>query len=315
MTDNQSGILLESGTNELEIMEFTISGQLFGINVAKVTEIMMSCPVTTMPKSHEFIEGVFKPRDQLITVIDLAKYLGLGVSESPDKDIFIITRFNQLDFAFHVHSVVGIDRISWTMLQKPDDIIYGGDEGAATAIADFQGRLITILDFEKIVVEISVHAGIKLSDLDALGPRTRQDTPLLVVDDSALLSKMILDSLHKAGYINTVKLSNGQEAWDYLNDIKNSGEPVKSRVSCVITDIEMPRMDGHHLTKLIKHDNSFSSIPVILFSSLIDEETRKKGEAVGADAQISKPEILGLVALIDKFVGYNPIGPMANSAT
>jgi len=312
MDDNQTNILLESGTNELEIMEFTISGQLFGINVAKVIEIMMSSPVTPMPKSHPVIEGIYKPRDIVITVVDLSKYLGLGPSESPDKDIFIITRFNQLDFAFHVHSVVGIDRISWTNLQKPDQIIYGGEEGVATAIAQYQGRLITILDFEKIVTEINEHTGIQISDLDVLGNRARSDTPLLVVDDSPLLSKVILNSLNKAGYVNTVKMDNGQEAWDYLKEIKGSGDPIKSHVACVVTDIEMPQMDGHHLTKLIKEDPALKILPVILFSSLIDEEMRKKGEQVGADAQITKPEILSLVNLVDRLIGYTntPVAAM-----
>ena len=305
--DNQTNILLESGTNELEIMEFTISGQLFGINVAKVIEIMMSSPVTLMPKSHPVVEGIYRPRDIVITVIDLSKYLGLGESETPDKDIFIITRFNQLDFAFHVHSVVGIDRISWAALQKPDQIIYGGEEGVATAIAQYQGRLITILDFEKIVTEINIHAGIQISDLDKLGERARSEAPLLVVDDSPLLSKIILNSLHKAGYSNTTKMDNGKEAWDYLSEIKQSGDPVRSHVACVVTDIEMPQMDGHRLTKMIKDDPDLRVLPVILFSSLIDEEMRKKGDNVGADAQITKPEILSLVQLVDSFIGYNPL--------
>ena len=145
----QTEILLESGTNELEIMEFTISGELFGINVAKVKEILMACPVKPMQKSHPDIEGVFKPRDEVITVIDLSKYLGLSVSDNPDYDIFIVTTFNNLDFAFHVHSVVGIDRVSWSMMRKPDKIIYGGEEGVATGIAEFEGRLITILDLKR----------------------------------------------------------------------------------------------------------------------------------------------------------------------
>jgi len=313
-TDNQTNILLESGTNELEIMEFTISDQLFGINVAKVTEIMMSSPIKPMPKSHPVIEGIYKPRDQVITVIDLSKYLGLGVSEHPDKDIFIITRFNQMDFAFHVHSVVGIDRISWTMLQKPDQIIYGGDEGVATAIADYQSRLITILDFEKIVTEISAHTGIQISDLDVLGERARKDLPIVIVEDSSLLSKMILDSLHKAGYINTTKLDNGKEAWDYLCEIRDIGDPVLSHAACVVTDIEMPQMDGHHLTKLIKDDKDLKVLPVILFSSLIDDEMRKKGIDVGADAQITKPEILSLVTIVDRLVGYDKAQPSTRIA-
>ncbi|MEG0540886.1 MAG: chemotaxis protein [Angelakisella sp.] len=296
-------ILLESGTNELEIMEFTVAGELFGINVAKVREIMLASPVKPMPKSHPDIEGIFKPRDQVITVIDLPKYLGLVPSDDNTKDIFIVTNFNNLHFAFHVHSVVGIDRISWTKMQKPDRIIYGGEEGVATGIAEFDGRLITILDFEKIVAEISPEAGIQYSDLDRLGERQRSDKAILVAEDSMLLAKMIIESLHRSGYVNTIKTDNGQEAWDFLCEAKASGDSIDDHVACIISDIEMPLMDGHRLTKLVKTDPKLQHIPLILFSSLINEEMKVKGKALGADAQISKPEIANLVTLIDKLIG------------
>lgn len=298
----QTEILLESGTNELEIMEFTIGGEVFGINVAKVREIMMRQPVKVMQKSHADVEGIFKPRDEVITVIDLAKYLGMGPSENPDYDIFIVTSFNNLNFAFHVHTVEGIDRISWTHMQKPDRIIYGGDEGVATGIAEFEHRLITILDFEKIVAEISPETGIQYSDLDRLGERTRNDKTVLIAEDSMLLAKMIVESLHRSGYANTVKTDNGQEAWDYLCEAKESGDPISNHVSCIVTDIEMPLMDGHRLTKLVKEDPILKEIPLILFSSLINEEMRIKGKQLGADAQISKPEIANLVSLIDSLI-------------
>ncbi|MEG2660613.1 MAG: chemotaxis protein [Oscillospiraceae bacterium] len=301
----QTEILLESGTNELEIMEFTLNGELFGINVAKVREIMMRQPVKVMQKSHADVEGIFKPRDEVITVIDLAKYLDMKPSENPDYDIFIVTSFNNLNFAFHVHTVEGIDRISWTNMQKPDRIIYGGDEGVATGIAEFEGRLITILDFEKIVAEISPETGIQYSDLDTLGERKRSDKTILIAEDSMLLSRMIIEALHRSGYVNTVKTDNGQEAWDYLNEAKISGDPIKEHVALLVTDIEMPQMDGHRLTKLVKSDNILKEIPVILFSSLINEEMRVKGKDLGADAQISKPEIANLVTLIDRLTGSN----------
>lgn len=296
----QTEILLESGTNELEIMEFTIAGEVFGINVAKVTEIMMVMPVKPMQKSHPDIEGIFKPRDKVITVINLASYLNLSPSDNIDRDIFIVTNFNQQDFAFHVHTVVGIDRISWTQMKKPDKIIYGGEEGVATGIAEFEGRLITILDFEKIVAEISPETGIQYSDLDQLGARERSEKPILIAEDSMLLSKMIVESLHRSGYVNTVKMENGQEAWDYLTEVKHSGDPVKEHVACIVSDIEMPQMDGHRLTKLVKEDGTLKRIPLILFSSLISEEMRIKGKQLGADEQITKPEIAKLVSLIDK---------------
>lgn len=299
-SSKQTEILLESGTNELEIMEFTISSELFGINVAKVREIMVARSIKPMQKSHPDIEGIFKPRDEVITVIDLAKYLKLPASENKEKDIFIVTNFNNLNFAFHVHGVVGIDRISWTKMQKPDSIIYGGEEGVATGIAEFDGRLITILDFEKIVAEISPSTSIQYSDLEKLGSRKRSDKTILVVEDSMLLSKMIIESLHRAGYVNTVKTDNGQEAWDFLSEAKASGDPLHAHVACIISDIEMPLMDGHRLTKLVKEDSTLKVLPIILFSSLINEEMKIKGRELGADEQISKPEIAKLVNVVDR---------------
>ena len=297
---SQTKILLESGTNELEIMEFTISGEAFGINVAKVREIMMAQSVKKMPNSHDFVEGVFKPREEIITVIDLGKYLNLPKSSNPGHDIFIVTHFNKLNFAFHVETVVGIDRISWEEIKKPDRVIYGGDEGVATGIAEYQNRLVTILDFEKIVAEISPESSIQFESIDALGERKSNDKTVLIVEDSMLLSKMIVECLHKAGYKNTVKADNGQEAWDYLVEAKSSGDPIEKHVSCIVSDIEMPLMDGHRLTKLVKEDSVLKQVPLILFSSLISEEIRVKGKELGADEQITKPEIANLVSIIDR---------------
>ena len=297
---NQTDILEENGTNELENMDFTIAGELFWINVAKVKEIMMARPVKPMQRAHPDVEGIYKPRDEVITVIDLAKYLGLSVSDNPEHDIFIVTNFNNLDFAFHVHSVVGIDRISWEQMRKPDKIVYGGEEGVATGIAEFESRLITVLDFEKIVAEISPSTSIQFSDLEKLGERTRSDKTILIAEDSMLLSKMIIESLHRSGYVNTIKTDNGMEAWNYLCEVKAAGDPINAHVACLVTDIEMPQMDGHRLTKQVKDDPVLKDIPVILFSSLINEEMKRKGEELGADEQITKPEIAYLVSVIDR---------------
>lgn len=293
-------ILLESGTNELEIMEFTISGELFGINVAKVREIMMAQDVKKMPNSNSVVEGIFKSRDEIITVIDLGKYLNIPKVDNHGKDLFIVTYFNKLNVAFHVDSVVGINRVSWEAINKPDKVIYGGEEGVATGIVEYKDRLITILDFEKIVAEISPESSIQFESLDKLGERKSSDKAILIVEDSMLLSKLITECLHKAGYKNTVKVDNGQEAWDYLEECKASDDPIEKHVSCIVSDIEMPLMDGHRLTKLVKEDSLLKDIPLILFSSLISNEIYIKGKALGADEQITKPEIANLVSIIDR---------------
>lgn len=301
-TPNQTKILLESGTNELEIMEFTVGGELFGINIAKIREIMRAQEAKRMPNSHNFVEGIFKQRGEVITVIDLAKCLNIERTENKSHDIFILTHFNKLNFAFRVESVVGIDRVSWEDIKKPDKVIYSGEDSVATAIAEYKDRLITILDFEKIIADISPETSITLDRLDELGDRVESQKKILVAEDSMMLSNLIIGFLHKSGYKNTVKFNNGKEAWNYLTEAKESGLPISNYVSCIVSDIEMPLMDGHRLTKLIKTDDELKHIPVILFSSLISDELRIKGQEVGADEQITKPEIVELVNIIDRLI-------------
>jgi len=298
-----TNILLETGTNELEILEFVISGNSYGINVAKITELMQIQEVQEMPLAHPCVEGIFQPRNEVYTIVDLSRYLGLGDSEDPTKDIFIITNFNQMNIAFHVHAVESIFRISWNDIEKPDSIIYGGQEGVVTGIAKVNDRIISILDFEKITFDISPETGIDLSTVQVYTGQDREHTPIVVAEDSALLRKMLTEALHTSGYQNLIILNNGEEAWEHINRIKDSGATdILSKVSCLITDIEMPRMDGHRLTKLVKSDPVLMDIPVLIFSSLIDENMQKKGEEVGANAQLSKPEIANLVGLVDVMI-------------
>lgn len=295
-------ILLESGTNELEVLEFTIADNHFGINVAKVLEILQSSKVIPMPNANSHVEGVFKPRDIVMTVIDLASYMSLLPSKDPERDIFIVTNFNKISTAFHVHTVEGIHRISWEDIEKPNSAIYGGEDGLATGIARFDGRLITIVDFEKILADISPTTSIQVESISTMGERERSKKPVLISEDSLLLSKMIKESLVTAGYSNLVITSNGREAWEKLLSFKETGLPLESQVACLITDIEMPQMDGHRLLKLIRDDEYLRTLPVIIFSSLINDEMRIKGNYLGATGQISKPEIVHLVSMIDKYI-------------
>lgn len=295
-------ILLESGTNEVELMEFTINGSSFGINVAKILEIMQYTEITSMPNCSPYVEGVFKPRDEVITIINLASYMGLPCSEDPSRDIFIITIFNNVYTAFHVHSVEEIHKISWEAIEKPDTTIYSGEEGLATGIARIGNKLITILDFEKILADISPDKSIKVSDIEKLGERQKSDKPILLAEDSPLLEKLLIECLDKSEYRNTTVCSNGRDAWETLLKYKKEPGPIEDKVACIVTDLEMPKMDGHRLLKFIRDDEELKHIPVIIFSSLINDEMRIKGEKLGATAQITKPEIANLVGLIDKYI-------------
>lgn len=295
-----TNILLESGTNELEVLEFRAGNNFYGINVAKIREILLYQPVTPVPNAHPCIEGIFMPRDTMISVINLRKCLGLG--EEYDNDgLFIITNFNSLNTAFHVDEVLGIHRVSWEEIIKPDSTISSDDSGVSTGVIKLENKLIVILDFEKIVSDINPETSLKISDMDDYETRDRSKSPILIAEDSALLQKLIVECLKKAGYTKLIVNDNGQEAWDKLVDMKNDGTVLRN-VHCIITDIEMPLMDGHRLTKLVKEDEVMKNIPVVIFSSLINDQIRKKGESLGADAQLTKPEIGLLVEAVDDLV-------------
>ena len=296
-----TGILLQSGTNELEVLEFNIGANHYGINVAKVKEIMPYAEPTPIPNAHDTIEGIFMPRDTIVTIVDLAKSLMIPPSPDKTKDMYIVTNFNNLNIGFHVHGVQGIHRLTWSDITKPDETINDAERSVATGIIKFDSRLIVVLDFEKIVSTINPETGIKAQDIDRLGVRTRNNSPILIAEDSPMLEKMIIDCLTRAGYVNITATANGEEAWNTLLRYKSEGKAT-DQCHCIITDIEMPRMDGHRLTKLVKDDNELKEIPLIIFSSLINDEMRRKGESLGADAQLTKPEIGKLVEAIDSLV-------------
>ncbi len=296
-----TNVLLESGTNELEIMEFTIDGKSYGINVAKVLEIMKYEKVTPMPNSLPFIEGIFKPRNKIMTVIDLPLYLGANKNDDDSRDIFIITTFNKTTLAFHVHSVEVIHRISWTDVEEPDPTIYGDIEGMATGIVKLKDKLITIIDFEKILYELNPSSGINLDSIASLKDRAPIHKPIFIAEDSPILMKLIQNAIRDSGYTNITVFSNGYECWEEIKKLHEKGVPLHDVCSCLITDIEMPKMDGHHLLKNIRDDEFLFDLPVIIFSSLIDDNMRLKGNDLGATAQITKPEISLLVGLLDKY--------------
>lgn len=289
----ESNILLESGTNELEVLEFMVGEQSFGINIAKVTEIMNYTPVTPVPDAPPEFEGVFTPRDTVISVIDLHKVLKRE-SNDVEHDLLIVCHFNQMDVGFHVTSVKGIQRISWEDIEKPPAISGDGLTNVATGIAKFKERIILILDFEKIVSDLNRSAVLDTTGVTKAS-NNLDDKHIVIAEDSPFLNTLIVNTLNEAGYKNVVHFDNGKDAWDYISGHKELGGNMLDHVSCLISDIEMPQMDGHRLTKLIKEDPQLSCIPVYLFSSLINEQMRKKGETVGADAQFSKPQIGSLI--------------------
>ncbi len=303
-----TNILLESGTNELELLEFQVGENNFGINISKVVEIMMNQEVTPVPNAPEAVEGVFIPRDKLISVIDLHRVMNVP-HEATNKEIFIICEFNQMDVAFHVTKVKGIQRISWSEISDPPAVANGSGTdavGLSTGVAKIDGRIIIILDFEKIVSSLNRNAGLDIDDLEHAARPTEEigNKRIVVADDSKFLNKMITESLNKIGFHNIVSFGNGQDAWDYISKYRDAGDDITTHIACVISDIEMPKMDGHRLTKLIKDDKVLSRIPVLLFSSLINEQMIIKGKSVGADGQFSKPQITELINYLTALLSH-----------
>ncbi|PWA11785.1 chemotaxis protein CheV [Pueribacillus theae] len=294
------GILLESGTNELEIVEFTIANSRFGINVIKVREIIPFFPATKIPFSHPNIEGVVSLRGEVVPVVHLANVLRLPVSAGKPSEKLIITEFNQLKVAFHVENVARIDRFSWEAIEQPNDLAKDL-EGLITGIIHFDEDMILLPDFEKIIFDINPHTGITKDRIKTVGKRERSAKKILIAEDSALLRELLRETLEEVGYANLEFCVDGSEAYEKLEAYAKKGD-IQNEIQLVITDIEMPKMDGHHLTKRIKEDERFNVLPVIIFSSLITNDLKHKGERVGADAQVSKPEVFSLVKQIDQYI-------------
>lgn len=300
--DDHKGILLESGTNELEILIFGIGGGLFGINVMKVREIIAPVKATKIPNAHPFVMGIIQLRDEVLPVVDLGKAFNYAPSNDPAEHKLIVAELNKLKAAFYVHSVSRIHRVSWEKVEKPSEF-YHGFQGAITGIVKIDDQMILLLDFEKVIVDISPQSGIHSGRIKNLGPRERSEKRILIAEDSAILRKLIRDTLEETGYVNLEFFDNGLLAWEYLEELaRTEGDKLTEHVKLVVTDIEMPQMDGLHLTKRIKEHSLLKDLPVVIFSSLISDDLRHKGKKVGADAQITKPEIEQLVQVIDELI-------------
>lgn len=293
---NQDGILLESGTNEFEIVEFEVGNGIYGINVAKVREVIHGQKVTFIPNTHPWIEGIFTLRGQVISLVDLSKCLGSEqVGDSPK---IIVAELNACKIGFKVSSVSRIHRISWENMSPPPEMFQSD---MAIGIVKMDDRMIILLDFERILAEINPEINRKLTTIPAVseaGAKHRKDNTILIAEDSKMLRDLLVSTLTTAGYTNIIATDNGQEAWDKLQELKETASG-RFPVDLMITDIEMPKMDGHHLIKRVKGDDELKHLPAVIFSSLINEEMRRKGEALGAAAQVTKPEISMLISILD----------------
>ena len=298
--NEKKGILTETGTNEFEIIEFSIGKVNYGINVAKVREVINRVPTTQLPNAHSYVDGIFTLRGRIMPLVNLPRCLGAVVDpddESAGQNI-IVSELNNYFVGFLVDKVSRIHRVSWEHMEPPPDIT---ESEMVVGIIKMNEKMVVLLDFEKIVSEINPEINRKLSavpEVSVTKKEGRNKKTLLIAEDSHMLRDLLVNTLKTAGYVNILSYPNGREAWEKLEALAKTGQPVEKNVNLVITDIEMPQMDGHNLTKRIKADRDLQILPVVIFSSLINEEMRRKGEALGASAQISKPEIAMLIDLV-----------------
>ncbi len=302
-----TGILLEAGTNESEILVFFIGENRFGVNVAKVREVLPIASVTSMPKSADTVDGLVEIRETVVPLVNLEKYL-YGTHTPPEQnevDSLVLLEFNGQHTAFRVRRVERIYRISGRdTLPAPQ---LGDDVSPVTSIVRLEDGLIPLLDFESITAVIGLcgrnldaEANVAADDITR-----RANLPIVFADDSRMIGAMVHDSLSAAGFTNLRGFVDGQEAWNYLHELTQADDPdhFSEQVACIVTDIEMPRLDGLSLTKKIRRDPIMANIPVILFSSIASKDNENKGRQVNATAQVSKPNYANLVATVCKVLG------------
>jgi two-component system chemotaxis response regulator CheV len=288
-----TGILLEAGTNEVEILVFNVGHERCGVNVAKVREARTLERAVFLPRFPDSIEGVVCVRNDVVPAVDLCKYLwGSRQDIDASQERNLLLEFNERMVAFRVQSIDRVYRVSWKdIIPMPQ---HTGRDVPITGLVLLEGKIVTLLDFESIGAILGVSGSIETNAKQVVEEKGKveiKDLPLVFADDSPLIRRMMLDALTKSGYRNIHVFSDGQEAWNYLADLggKHTVEDIREHVAAIVTDIEMPRMDGFHLTKCVRENAVLRDLPVILFSSLVSRDNEKKGMQVGATAQISKP--------------------------
>ncbi|MGP1597614.1 chemotaxis protein [Peptoanaerobacter stomatis] len=295
-------ILLETGTGEAEVLEFRVGEGDYAINVIKIKEILEVDNISPVPKANASVIGLTMVRGAIIPLVDM-KFVLTGEHTNKTRFTTLLCEFNQNQVAFCVDFVKGIQRVPWKNIQKPDAII---DDKGSLVIGNitFDNRIVMMLDFEKVVSDIAPATGINEERIEKIIKKDRSNLKVVLSDDSPLIRKVLFEALTKAGFSQLRFFNDGQQAWNYFEDLlERKGENFKDEVDILITDIEMPQMDGHTLTRKIKENPVLKTLPVVIFSSLITETLKHKGESVNADAQLSKPEIENLVDVVDKLVG------------
>jgi two-component system chemotaxis response regulator CheV len=299
-----------AGTNKLEILLFSLGTdtrtgrcETFGINVFKVREVMRTPAITSAPDMPSSVKGMVSLRGALVPVVDLAEYV--GVTSGTSRDIMIVTEYNGHTQGFLVESVDTILRLDWAQMRVPPEMLTAKMGGLVTAVTELEdNRLVMLLDVEKVLAETTnIDDSLQFVNIKPL--ETQDDCMVVFADDSSVARGQIQRTLDALGvkYISAV---NGRAAWDELRKLATYAESIgkkpKDLIYLVLTDVEMPEMDGYILTKTIKTDPAFAGIPVLMHSSLSSSSNQQLGKSVGVDEYVSKFEAQRLAETLSRFI-------------
>lgn len=296
-----------AGTNKLEILLFTLGQdartnrrETFGINVFKVREVMRTPPITASPDMPAAVKGMVSLRGALVPVVDLAEYV--GIQSGSLREVMIVTEYNGHTQGFLVEAVDTILRLDWEQMRVPPDMLTSNLGGLVTAVTELaDGRLVMMLDVERVLSETTQYDdAFMFKDIKPIG----KDITVFFADDSSVARSQIQRTLDALGmkYLSAV---NGRAAWDELQKIAEhaaeTGHLVKDIIQIILTDVEMPEMDGYILTKNVKTDQRFAGIPVIMHSSLSGMSNQQLGRSVGVDEYVPKFEPQRLAEMLTRF--------------
>jgi two-component system chemotaxis response regulator CheV len=287
-----------AGTNKLEILLFSLGvdprterRETFGINVFKVREVMRTPPITASPDMPMAVKGMVSLRGSLVPVVDLAEYI--GINPKIPRDVMIVAEYNGRTQGFLVEAVDTILRLDWSQMRVPPDMLSSNLGGMVTAVTELaDGRLVMMLDVERVLVEtVKVDDSYLYKEIKPVSGSAGMT--VLFADDSSVARSQIQNTLDALG-MKYISALNGRAAWEELQKIATSaadaGQKVSDVLHAVLTDVEMPEMDGYILTKHIKSDQRFSNIPIIMHSSLTGMSNSQLGRSVGVDEYVSKFE-------------------------
>ncbi|HEX5624071.1 MAG TPA: chemotaxis protein [Sulfuricurvum sp.] len=289
------GDILKVGTNEMELVDFRIFKRdgdeiyegIYGINVAKVREIIRFPSLTELPGTPHFIEGIFDSRGVVIPVINLAKWMGIEAPEEMDRNArVIITEFNNILIGFVVHEAKRIRRINWKDIEPASFLDSGIDGSKVTGVTRIEDdNVLLILDLESVVQEL----GLYQPSQGKLDNHLNQFSGLvLLLDDSSTARRIIKEALIQMGF-DVIEASDGEQGLQILEDLYASyGADLPGKLRLIASDIEMPRMDGFHFAARVKEDSRFKMIPIVFNSSISDHFSDIRGKEAGAEAYLVK---------------------------